>query len=189
MRLGETFQLGGHEFVYYSEPHHAHKLSVIYHDCSSFAALDVKLNQNPTSFMDFFTWTVLKSQHSIVCIQSDEQSVMNKYRNHMATCLLRSSKTSGRRKLRRDQSSAKLFCSGVPVNNSLLSVGSNFSSRTSRQFRFLILWPSSTIRYFHWKCWDSKIIENKRQWRQYMEVLKNFNYITNVIHAFRLNDN
>lgn len=66
------------------------------------------------------------------------------------TDLLRSSKTSGRRKLRRDQSSAKLFCSGVPVSSSLLSVGSTFSSRTSRQLRFLILWPSSTIRYFHW---------------------------------------
>lgn len=65
--------------------------------------------------------------------------------------LLRSSKTSGRRKLSRDQSSAKLFCSGVPVSSSLLSVGSIFSSRTSRQLRFLILWPSSTIRYFHWK--------------------------------------
>lgn len=74
----------------------------------------------------------------------------------MAPYLLRSSKTSGRRKLRRDQSSAKLFCSGVPVSSSLLSVGSIFNSRTNRQLRFLILWPSSTIRYFHWKRWNRK---------------------------------
>ena len=67
---------------------------------------------------------------------------------------MRSSKTSGRRKLRRDQSSARLFCRGVPVSSNLLSVGNIFSSRTSRQLRFLILWPSSTIRYFHWKRWS-----------------------------------
>lgn len=73
---------------------------------------------------------------------------------HIAMYLLRSSNTSGRRKFRRDQSSAKLFCSGVPVSSSLLSVGIIFSSRTSRQLRFLILWPSSTIRYFHWKRWS-----------------------------------
>ena len=84
----------------------------------------------------------------------DQHLVINKYREHMAPYLLRSSKTSGRRKLRRDQSSAKLFCSGVPVSSSLLSVGNIFSSRTSRQLRFLILWPSSTIRYFHWKRWS-----------------------------------
>lgn len=75
----------------------------------------------------------------------------SRYRKQKKRHLLRSSKTSGRRKLSRDQSSAKLFCSGVPVRSSLLSVGSIFSSRTSRQLRFLILWPSSTIRYFHWK--------------------------------------
>lgn len=67
--------------------------------------------------------------------------------------LLRSSKTSGSRKLRRDHSSARLFCSGVPVSSNLLSVGSRFSSLTNRQLRFLILWPSSTIKYFHWKRW------------------------------------
>lgn len=60
--------------------------------------------------------------------------------------LFRSSKTSGRRKLSRDHSSDRLFCRGVPVRSSLLSVGNIFSSCTRRQFRFLILWPSSTIK-------------------------------------------
>ena len=104
--------------------------------------------------------TILKEKNCSVsqqyCDQQycDQHLVINKYREHMAPYLLRSSKTSGRRKLRRDQSSAKLFCSGVPVSSSLLSVGNIFSSRTSRQLRFLILWPSSTIRYFHWKRWS-----------------------------------
>lgn len=62
--------------------------------------------------------------------------------------LFKSSNTSGSRKLRRDQSSDKLFCRGVPVNSSLLSVLNCFNSRIRRQFIFLILCPSSTIKYF-----------------------------------------
>ena len=40
--------------------------------------------------------------------------------------LLRSSKMSGRRKLRRDHSSARLFCSGVPVKRSRLPASYDF---------------------------------------------------------------
>lgn len=73
---------------------------------------------------------------------------INTYKSILTTYLFKSSNTSGSRKLRRDQSSDKLFCSGVPVNSSLLSVLNCFNSRIRRQFIFLILCPSSTIKYF-----------------------------------------
>lgn len=77
--------------------------------------------------------------------QAEQRAQMNNPQQHSMSAggtpadLFRSSKTSGRRKLRRDQSSARLFWRGVPVSSSLLSVGSRFSSLTSRQLRFLIL--------------------------------------------------
>ena len=40
--------------------------------------------------------------------------------------LLRSSKMSGRRKLRRDHSSARLFCNGVPVKRSRFPASYDF---------------------------------------------------------------
>ncbi len=80
--------------------------------------------------------------------ESRKSSVQNQYCElplHVPSYLFRSSNTSGRRKLSRDHSSDRLFCRGVPVSSSLLSDISIFSSCTSRQFKFLILWPSSTI--------------------------------------------
>mmetsp|Transcript_17173 Transcript_17173/g.49143 ORF Transcript_17173/g.49143 Transcript_17173/m.49143 type:complete len:234 (-) Transcript_17173:65-766(-) len=68
----------------------------------------------------------------------------------------RSSKISGMRKLRRLQSSLKLFCRGVPVSRILLAPPRStlppqirLSSRMSRQRKFLRRWPSSTITCFH----------------------------------------
>lgn len=45
--------------------------------------------------------------------------------------LLRSSKMSGRRKLSKDHSSARLFCSGVPVSSSLLAASYDFRALES----------------------------------------------------------
>ena len=54
---------------------------------------------------------------------------------------LRDVKICGKMKFSRDQSSGKLFWSGVPVNRSVLSAGSCFSSRRSLQSKFFNLWP------------------------------------------------
>mmetsp|Transcript_46269 Transcript_46269/g.121360 ORF Transcript_46269/g.121360 Transcript_46269/m.121360 type:complete len:204 (+) Transcript_46269:1474-2085(+) len=63
----------------------------------------------------------------------------------------RSSKMFGRRKLSSDQSSVRLFCSGVPVSSSRLQVSLQMflSSRMRRQFMFLSRWPSSITTNFH----------------------------------------
>lgn len=47
--------------------------------------------------------------------------------------LLRSSKMSGRRKLSNDHSSARLFCSGVPVSSSLLAASYDFRALESNR--------------------------------------------------------
>mmetsp|Transcript_32485 Transcript_32485/g.69688 ORF Transcript_32485/g.69688 Transcript_32485/m.69688 type:complete len:261 (+) Transcript_32485:1182-1964(+) len=63
----------------------------------------------------------------------------------------RSSKMSGSRKLSRDQSSVRLFCSGVPERSRRLhSVPPHkaLSSLISLQFIFLRRWPSSMITNF-----------------------------------------
>lgn len=50
-------------------------------------------------------------------------------------------KISGKRKFRSDHSSAKLFCSGVPVRRSLFSMGMCFSSFRSLHFVFFSRCP------------------------------------------------
>mmetsp|Transcript_10596 Transcript_10596/g.21472 ORF Transcript_10596/g.21472 Transcript_10596/m.21472 type:complete len:210 (-) Transcript_10596:312-941(-) len=66
----------------------------------------------------------------------------------------RSSKMLGRRKLSSDQSSVRLFCSGVPVSSSLLhgceglTSQIDLSSRMSLQLRFFSRWPSSMMTNF-----------------------------------------
>jgi hypothetical protein len=56
-------------------------------------------------------------------------------------------KICGRMKFRRDQSSRKLFWSGVPVSSRTLSAGICLSSRNNRQSKFFSLWPCIIIRY------------------------------------------
>ena len=51
----------------------------------------------------------------------------------MAHHPLRSSNMSGRIKFRRDQSSARLFCSGVPVSNSLLAASYDLRALGNRE--------------------------------------------------------
>lgn len=53
----------------------------------------------------------------------------------------------GLTKFSSDQSSSRVFWIGVPDNRSRFSEGSFFSSCTRRQLAFLILWPSSMMRY------------------------------------------
>jgi hypothetical protein len=57
--------------------------------------------------------------------------------------------TSGKRKLRRAQSSWRLFWSGVPVSRRRLRVSSYLSFLEIWLSSFLILCASSTIRYSH----------------------------------------
>merc|ERR1719167_611827 len=57
-------------------------------------------------------------------------------------------KTSGSRKLSRAHSSWRLFCSGVPVNSSLLVVLISRITRDSLLSSFLILCASSITMYF-----------------------------------------
>jgi hypothetical protein len=59
------------------------------------------------------------------------------------------SKMSGRMKLSRLHSSCRLFCNGVPVNNSLKFVDRLRTTWESRLYSFLILCASSIMRYFH----------------------------------------
>jgi hypothetical protein len=67
--------------------------------------------------------------------------------NHVSKSSLES-KMSGRMKLRRLQSSCRLFWRGVPVNSSLNDVLSARTTCESIDSSFLILWASSIIRYF-----------------------------------------
>mmetsp|Transcript_30485 Transcript_30485/g.85349 ORF Transcript_30485/g.85349 Transcript_30485/m.85349 type:complete len:334 (+) Transcript_30485:1185-2186(+) len=58
-------------------------------------------------------------------------------------------KMSGSRKFKRLQSSARLFCKGVPVSKSLFALWMDLSSRRSLQSKFFSRCPSSTTMYFH----------------------------------------
>ena len=69
------------------------------------------------------------------------------------THLLRSSNISGRRKLSRDQSSARLFCSGVPVSRRRWVDVYIFNSL--RMIKFVLLFFPKTfylLRSFAWTC-------------------------------------
>ena len=66
---------------------------------------------------------VLKSDNS-----GHERNFLSSFQRLRGPYVLRSSKTSGKRKLSMDQSSARLFWRGVPVSSSLLAVWYCFSS-------------------------------------------------------------
>mmetsp|Transcript_7922 Transcript_7922/g.13641 ORF Transcript_7922/g.13641 Transcript_7922/m.13641 type:complete len:252 (+) Transcript_7922:232-987(+) len=57
--------------------------------------------------------------------------------------------SSGMRKLSRDHSSLRLFCSGVPDSSRRFSAGMVRSSLMSLQSQFFKRWPSSTAMYCH----------------------------------------
>mmetsp|Transcript_35506 Transcript_35506/g.85675 ORF Transcript_35506/g.85675 Transcript_35506/m.85675 type:complete len:229 (+) Transcript_35506:1028-1714(+) len=67
--------------------------------------------------------------------------------NHSSNCS-DDEKISGRRKLRRAQSSCRLFCSGVPVMSNRNPVFSSLTALLRLEFSFLIRCASSMIRYF-----------------------------------------